>query len=77
MKNVIVEFLIMKIVEVEGLFIKDLRLSLITFRLYYGIGYFLVYRMDSLDSFLSFLFFDSVDDVVNKIFLDFLMDFVI
>ena len=76
MKNVTAESLIMKIVEVEGLFIKDSRLSLTTSRSHHGIGHSSVHRMDSSDSFSSFLSSDSVDDVVNKTFLDFLMDFV-
>ncbi|XP_058960015.2 E3 ubiquitin-protein ligase ubr3 [Pocillopora verrucosa] len=76
MKNVTAESLIMKIVEVEGLFIKDSRLSLTTPRSHHGIGHSSVHRMDSSDSFSSFLSSDSVDDVVNKTFLDFLMDFV-
>ena len=76
MKNVTAESLIMKIVEVEGLFIKDSRLSLTMSRSHHGIGHSSVRRMDSSDSFSSFLSSDSVDDIVNKTFLDFLMDFV-
>lgn len=77
MKIVIVEFLMMKILDVERIFVKEIRLLFIILIFFYSVIYFLIDRMDSLSFLLSGWLIDSVDDIVNRIFLDFLMDFVI
>ena len=76
MKNVTAESLMMKIVDVERIFIKESRLSLTMSGSHHSTTRFSVNRMDSTDSFSSVLSCDSVDEIVNKTFLDFLMDFV-
>lgn len=77
MKIVIVEFLMMKILDVERIFVKEIRLLFIILIFFYSVIYSLIDRMDSLSFLLSGWLIDSVDDIVNRIFLDFLMDFVI
>lgn len=77
MKIVIVEFLMMKLLDVERIFVKEIRLLFIILIFFYSVIYSLIDRMDSLSFLLSGWLIDSVDDIVNRIFLDFLMDFVI
>lgn len=77
MKIVIVDFLMMKILDVERIFVKEIRLLFIILIFFYSVIYSLIDRMDSLSFLLSGWLIDSVDDIVNRIFLDFLMDFVI
>lgn len=77
MKIVIVEFLMMKLLDVERIFVKEIRLLFIILIFFYSVIYLLIDRMDSLSFLLSGWLIDSVDDIVNRIFLDFLMDFVI
>ena len=76
MKTVTAESLMMKILDVERIFVKETRSSSTTSASFHSTTHSSIDRMDSSSSLSSGLSTDSVDDIVNRTFLDFLMDFV-
>lgn len=76
MKTVTAESLMMKILDVERIFVKETRSSSTTSASFHSTTHLSIDRMDSSSSLSSGLSTDSVDDIVNRTFLDFLMDFV-
>lgn len=77
MKTVTAESLMMKILDVERILVKETRSSSTTSTSFHNTTHLSIDRMDSSSSLSSCLSTDSVDDIVNITFLDFLMDFVI
>ena len=75
MKTIAAESLMMKIIDVERTF-KERRLSSTASSSLQSTTHPSVDRMDSSSSFSSVLSSDSMDEIVNRTFLDFLMDFV-
>ena len=76
MKTVTAESLMMKVLDVERIFVKETRSSSTTSGSFHSTTHSSVDRVDSSSSLSSGLSTDSVDDIVNRTFLDFLMDFV-
>ena len=76
MKTVTAESLMMKILDVERILVKETRSSSTTSPSFHSTTHLSIDRMDSSSSLSSCLSTDSVDDIVNRTFLDFLMDFV-
>ena len=76
MKTVTAESLMMKILDVERILVKETRSSSTTSTSFHSATHLSIDRMDSSSSLSSCLSTDSVDDIVNRTFLDFLMDFV-
>ena len=76
MKTVTADSLMMKILDVERIFVKETRSSSTTSASFYSTTHSSIDRMDSSSSLSSGLSTDSVDDIVNRTFLDFLMGFV-
>ena len=75
MKTIAAETLMMKIVDVERTF-KERKLSSTASSSFQSSVHSSVDRMDSSSSFSSVLSSDSMDEVFNRTFLEFLMDFV-
>ena len=76
MKTVTAESLMMKILDVERIFVKETRSSSTTSTSFHSATHSSIDRMDSSSSLSSGWSTDSVDDIYNRTFLDFLMDFV-
>ena len=77
MKTVTAESLMMKILDVEKIFNrKETKSPSSTSASFHSTTHSSIDRVDSSSSLSSNLSCDSVEDVVNRTFLDFLMDFV-
>ena len=75
MKTIVAESLMTKIKDIERNF-KERKLSSTASSSFHSLAQSSVDRMDSSSSFSSILSSDSMDELVNRTFLEFLMDFV-
>ncbi|XP_078377169.1 E3 ubiquitin-protein ligase ubr3-like isoform X1 [Oculina patagonica] len=76
MKTITAESLMLKILDVERIFSKETRSPSTASASFHSSTHSSVDRMDSSSSLSTNCSFESVEDVVHRMFLDFLMDFV-